>query len=231
MFPPASTFTSLGVNRPLAEARGKVPLLISVEPKSDWPKTAVGVPDPEGNSRTRLSPGIETYKVPAASTARPAGPARLELEIWPGLVPVVKLGCPHTLLAEGSKVASNGAGNFKTRALLKSDTYRLSRASKASATGRLNEEPETVRPRLAVLLVKSGWPITKSASGGAGLLSTPARKRSTRWFPVSATYRLPLAGSTANPRGLFKPLAPMPRGFEYCGPGCPRISVGRSPIW
>ena len=47
----------------------------------------------------------------------------------------------------------------------------------------------------------------------------------------SATYRLPVFGSTVIPRGLFNPCAPIPSGFEYCGPGCPRISDGGEPIW
>src|SRR5882672_2932047 len=61
---------------------------------------------------------------------------------------------------------------------------------------------ETFPPALGEPLKKSFCPTTISAETGAGLLSTAALNRRIRWFPVSATQRLPVE-STATARGWF----------------------------
>src|ERR1035437_5147242 len=219
-----STFTSAGPHSEFGDACGYAPVLGVVVAKSDCPSTILAAPPgvvAVEKTRTRLSAGADTYKLPPPSMARPPGTVIVELDAGCAAPRVAKLLCPHTPLAMGFPPGGpNGAENFITREFLPSDTYRLPCASKTSAVGVSKPEPETGPPALTLLLKKSTCPITVSAAGGVGLFNTAALKRTTRWWPPSATHRLPDA-SKLTARGWFSEVLEGADAVRLLKFGCP----------
>src|SRR5580658_692328 len=98
-FPLGSTATAFGAERELADASGEMPAFEAVEVKLDCPRTllaAAPVAVLVGNTKTRLSEGTATYRLPELSTAMPAGPAMLDAVGCSGRPRVVKFDSPHT---------------------------------------------------------------------------------------------------------------------------------------
>src|ERR1035437_2442919 len=219
-----STLTSAGPDSELGDACGNAPVLAVVVAKSDCPSTLLAAPPrvvPVEKTRTRLSAGAETYRLPLPSIARPPGTAIVELDACSGAPRVAKLLCPHTALAVGFPPdGPRGAENLSTREFLPSETYRLLCESKTSAVGGSKPEPVTCPPALALLLKKSLCPRTVSAAGGVWLFSTAALNRTTRWFPLSATHRLP-AESKATERGWFSAVLEGADAVRLLKFGCP----------
>src|SRR6516164_6135287 len=68
-----STFTSAGLLNVLGDACGDVPVLAVAVAKSDWPSTLLAAPPrvvPVLKTRTRLSAGAATYRLPLPSMDR-----------------------------------------------------------------------------------------------------------------------------------------------------------------
>ena len=219
-----STFTSAGPASELGDACGNAPVLAVVVAKSDCPSTLLAAPPrvvPVEKIRTRLSAGAETYRLPLPSMASPPGTAIVELDACCGVPRVAKLLCPHTAVAVGFPPdGPKGAENLSTREFLPSDTYKLPCESKTSAVGVSKPEPVTCPPELALLLKKSLCPMTVSAAGYVWLFSTAALNRTTRWFPLSATQRLP-AGSKVRARGWFSAVLDGADAVRLLKLGCP----------
>ena len=115
--------TAVTPDRDAPEACGNEPVLAVTVAKSGWPRTRVaGGPEAVAgaNTRTRLSLGTATYRVPFEFTATPVGPAMEEEFGICGTPRDVGLGSPYTIVAADADVM--GAGNFMTRVLKKSAT-------------------------------------------------------------------------------------------------------------